>query len=73
MKELRVTFTIINKMGKNQSKSKSKKYNKEIKINTNDLLEKIQSIYIIENILKFIKDENFKYKIILYSKKIKKN
>ena len=58
-------------MGKNQSKSKSKKYNKEV--NTNDLLEKIQSIYIIENILKFIKDENFKYKIILYSKKIKKN
>ena len=59
-------------MGKNQSKSKSKKYNKEIKINTNDLLEKIQSIYIIENILKFIKDENFKYKIILYSKKNQK-
>ena len=41
------------------------------KIN-NNILELIKSQYILKNIFDYIKDDNFKYKIFLHSKKYKK-
>ena len=53
-------------MGKNQSTIKREKLN--ININPDDLLEKIKSKYIIEQIFNFI-DEIYKFKLFNYSKK----
>ena len=53
-------------MGKNQSKINREELNKNI--NSIDLLEKIKSKYIIEQIFDFI-DEIVKFKLFIYSKK----
>ena len=53
-------------MGKNQSKINREKLNRNI--NSDDLLEKIKSKYIIEQIFDFI-DEIVKFKLFIYSKK----
>ena len=36
------------------------------------ILEKIKSKYILENIFDYVKDENFKFKLFVYSKKLQK-
>ena len=36
------------------------------------ILEKIKSKYILENIFDYVKDENFKFKLFVYSKRFQK-
>ena len=52
-------------------KDKSSKENNKIEVKKKDIINEIKSKYIIKKIFNYIQDENYIYKIFLYSKKSK--